>query len=187
MLERVRERPGCGPLGLLELGDLGSEVRDEHVQVTAGAERPSEPLQLGSQRLRPLAVEHGPRRSEHGASAPGRDAQAVDALAVEVEPNADVVAENLFVLPREHRAQPADRILRRAVALCERLDDIAVDVLRLEAELVDRVQHLDLVLATVRVDPQAQDPLGLFRPQQRGEGSRKPVRRRRRTSRLLEP
>ena len=105
--------------------------RDEHVEVAAAAERAAEPVQLVAQRLRPGRVEDRARGAQDRARPPDRHAHAVDVLGVEVEPDARIVAQDLGVLPLEHRAQAADRVVRRlshAVRWCSAATSYALGV-----------------------------------------------------------
>ena len=83
----------------------------EHVDVAPAAERAAEPVQLVAQRLRPGRVEHRARGTQDRPRPSHRHADAVHVLGIEVEPDAGVVAQDLGVLPLEHRAQPPDRVV----------------------------------------------------------------------------
>ena len=109
--EQLDERGGGGALGLLQLLDLALQMAHEHVDVAPAAERAAEPVQLVAQRLRPGRVEHRARGTQDRPRPSHRHADAVHVLGIEVEPDAGVVAQDLGVLPLEHRAQPPDRVV----------------------------------------------------------------------------
>src|SRR5262249_20022349 len=83
--EQAAPRPGAlaleGPqqagsaLGVarIERGDLIAEVLAQDVEVADGSQLVSEPLELGSQRPRPVRIEHGPRLAQERAGAAARD------------------------------------------------------------------------------------------------------------------
>ena len=66
----------------LEPARLFAQVAEQDLGVARDAELPTEPLQLGSQRVGPVAIEERAEREEIGTQTPRRDARLVHAFGV---------------------------------------------------------------------------------------------------------
>ncbi len=87
--ERVEQRLGLVAVGA-QARHLPGQVLDQDVQVAHRAERSREPLQLRCQRLQ-LVPEQRLRGADDGPGSPRRDAELVQILRVDVQPDARVV------------------------------------------------------------------------------------------------